>query len=86
MTTTDSNLWGGNSGHIYTFTRKPDGTTDLDAVVVRDGKNLKGRVLGRHARDHRQGPPGEGDRQHREGRRGALLQREVTMSTTQIEE
>jgi hypothetical protein len=46
MTTTDSNLWGGGSGHTYTFTRRPDGTTDLDAVVVRDGKNLKGRVLG----------------------------------------
>jgi hypothetical protein len=46
MKTIDSNLWGGNSGHIYTFTRNADGTTDLDAVVVRDGKNLKGRVLG----------------------------------------
>jgi hypothetical protein len=46
MTTTDSNLWGGHSGHTYTFTRRPDGKTDLDAVVVRDGKNLKGRVLG----------------------------------------
>jgi len=46
MKTTNSNLWGGNSGHVYTFTRNPDGTTDLDAVVVRDGKNLKGRVLG----------------------------------------
>jgi hypothetical protein len=46
MTTTDSNLWGGNSGHTYTFTRQPDGTTDLDAVVVREGKNLKGRALG----------------------------------------
>ena len=46
MKTTDSNLWGGNSGHVYTFTRNPDGTTDLDAVVVRDGKNLKGRLLG----------------------------------------
>lgn len=46
MKTTDSNVWGGDSGHIYTFTRNPDGTTDLDAVVVRDGKNLKGRVLG----------------------------------------
>ena len=46
MTTTDSNLWGGNSGHTYTFTRRPDGTTDLDAVVVREGKNLKGRMLG----------------------------------------
>jgi hypothetical protein len=46
MTTTDSNLWGGNSGHAYTFTRQSDGTTDLDAVVVREGKNLKGRALG----------------------------------------
>ena len=46
MTTTDSNIWGGGSGHTYTFTRRPDGTTDLDAVVVRDGKNLKGRALG----------------------------------------
>jgi hypothetical protein len=46
MTTTDSNLWGGDSGHTYTFTRRSDGMTDLDAVVVRDGKNLKGRLLG----------------------------------------
>ena len=46
MTTTDSNLWGGRSGHTYTFTRRPDGMTDLDAVVIRDGKNLKGRALG----------------------------------------
>jgi len=46
MTTTDSNLWGGKSGHVYTFTRRPDGKTDVDAVVVRDGKNLKGWALG----------------------------------------
>ncbi|MFL5907787.1 MAG: SRPBCC family protein [Solirubrobacterales bacterium] len=46
MTTTDSNLWGGDSGHTYTFTRQPDGTTGLDVVVVREGKNLKGRALG----------------------------------------
>jgi hypothetical protein len=46
VTTTDSNVWGGASGHTYTFTRNPDGTTDLDAVVVREGKNLKGRMLG----------------------------------------
>ena len=45
LTTTDSNVWGGNSGHTYTFTRSPDGTTDVDVVVVRDGKNLKGRAL-----------------------------------------
>jgi len=46
LTTTDSNLWGGASGHTYTFKRQPDGTTDIDLVVVRDGKNLKGKVLG----------------------------------------
>ena len=46
MKTTDSNIWGGESGHVYTFTRRPDGKTDVDAVVVRDGKNLKGWALG----------------------------------------
>ena len=46
LTTTDSNLWGGASGHTYTFTRRPDGTTDIDVAVLREGKNLKGRMLG----------------------------------------
>jgi hypothetical protein len=46
LTTTDSNVWGGASGHTYTFTRQPNGTTDIDVVVVRDGKNFKGRLLG----------------------------------------
>jgi len=46
LTTTDSNVWGGASGHIYTFTRHPNGTTDIEVVVVREGKNLKGWVLG----------------------------------------
>ena len=27
------------------FTRHPNGTTDVDVVVVREGKNLKGRLL-----------------------------------------
>jgi hypothetical protein len=45
-TTTDSNAWGGASGHTYTFKRNPDGTTDIDYVVVREGKNVKGRLLG----------------------------------------
>ncbi|MGZ4619590.1 MAG: hypothetical protein ACXV3F_12940 [Frankiaceae bacterium] len=46
MTTTDSNVWGGRSGHTYTFTRKPSGTTEVDAVVIREGKNFKGHMLG----------------------------------------
>jgi hypothetical protein len=45
LTTTDSNTWGGASGHTYNFTRRPNGTTDIDVIVVRDGKNLKGRLL-----------------------------------------
>ncbi len=46
LTTTDSNTWGGHSSHTYTFSSEPDGKTDVEYVVVRDGKNLKGRVLG----------------------------------------
>jgi hypothetical protein len=45
MTTTDSNIWGGNSGHTYTFTRHPGERTEIDAVVVREGKNVAGRVF-----------------------------------------
>ncbi len=44
--TTDSNIWGGRSGHIYKFKRRADGTTEIDYVVVREGKTLKGRFLG----------------------------------------
>jgi hypothetical protein len=39
-------VWGGASGHTYTFTRQANGTTDVDVIVVREGKNLKGRMLG----------------------------------------
>ncbi|HUA93467.1 MAG TPA: hypothetical protein VL991_12920 [Terracidiphilus sp.] len=46
LTTTDSNLWGGASGHTYTFTQRTDGVTDIDVAVIREGKNLKGRLLG----------------------------------------
>jgi hypothetical protein len=46
LKTTDSNVRGGASGHTYTFTRQPNGTTDIDVVVVREGKNLKGWMLG----------------------------------------
>jgi hypothetical protein len=46
LRTTDSNVWGAASGHSYSFTRQPDGTTEIDVVVVREEKNLKGKVLG----------------------------------------
>ncbi|MFI7065191.1 hypothetical protein ACIBL3_29650 [Kribbella sp. NPDC050124] len=46
LTTTDSNVWGGNSGHTYTFTRRADGATEIDVVIVREGKNFKGHLIG----------------------------------------
>jgi hypothetical protein len=46
ITTTESNVWGGASGYVYRLTRELDHTTDIHAVIVRDGKNLKGRLLG----------------------------------------
>ena len=83
LTTTDSNIWGGASGYTYTFGRQPDGTTDVDVVVVREGKNLKGRVLGGSARNHRQARIARGVRTQRQGhrspqqrkRRGPLVER-----------
>jgi hypothetical protein len=45
LTTTDSNLFGGASGHTYDLRRQLDGTTAVDVVIVREGKNLKGRVV-----------------------------------------
>ena len=45
LTVTDSNVWGPHSGYNYTITPRPDGTTDVDVVNVRQGKNLNGRML-----------------------------------------
>ena len=45
LTTTDSNTWGGKSGWTYAFTPQPDGSTEVDVEVVREGKNLKGHGL-----------------------------------------
>ncbi|HET6985305.1 MAG TPA: hypothetical protein VFI00_01775 [Kribbella sp.] len=46
LTTTDSNLWGGASGHTYTLHRLADGRTKIDITIVREGKTAKGRLLG----------------------------------------
>ena len=45
LTTTDSNVFGGASGYAYRLKRQPSGTTDVDLLIVREGKNFKGRVL-----------------------------------------
>jgi hypothetical protein len=46
LTTTDSNTWSNKSSHTYTFKRGTEGKTEVEYVVVRDGKNLKGHLLG----------------------------------------
>lgn len=46
LTTTDSNTWSNKSGHTYAFKRLPDGTTEVEYTVVRDGKTVKGHLLG----------------------------------------
>src|SRR5262249_27201064 len=45
LTTTDYTGFGGASGYTCALTPRRDGTTDVDVVIVREGKNLKGRVL-----------------------------------------
>ena len=45
LTTTDSNMFGGASGYTYTLTRQSDGMTNVDVVIIREGKNLRGKVL-----------------------------------------
>ena len=45
LNTTDSNTWANSSTHTYTVTSRPDAKTDVDVVVVRHGKNLKGHLL-----------------------------------------
>src|ERR1700745_3656875 len=45
LETTDSNTWANSSTHTYTVTPRPDGKTDVDVVIVRHGKNVKGHLL-----------------------------------------
>jgi hypothetical protein len=44
LTTTDSNV-GRRVRLLFTFPREPNGTRAVDVVIVREGKNLKGKVL-----------------------------------------
>jgi hypothetical protein len=47
LTTTDSNVWGGGSGHTYVLTPLPDGGCRVEVTVERDGKGAKGWLLER---------------------------------------
>jgi hypothetical protein len=45
LKTTDSNTWGGSFGYVYTFKQLPDAMTEVDVTIVREGKNVKGKLL-----------------------------------------
>ena len=57
---TDSNVFGGDSGYTYTLQQRPDGTTDVDVDIVREGKNLRGRMLSAFLRTAGKGTLGKG--------------------------
>ncbi len=43
LTTIDSNVWRPESSWVYSLTPRADGGTDVDLVVVRKGRSLRGR-------------------------------------------
>jgi len=46
MATTDSNIWGRASGHDYTLVPNRDGGSTINVVIVRQGKNVRGVLIG----------------------------------------
>ena len=69
LTTTDSNMFGGASGYTYTLTRQSNGMTDVDVVIVREGKNLKGKILAGVLGTVGKALAGEGVHHQRQGHR-----------------
>ena len=75
MTTTDSNVWGDDSVQTYTLAAKPDGTTDMDVVLVAR-QEPQGTLPRPLAWERRQGRPSEGAGPDRQGDRGPGLRSE----------
>jgi hypothetical protein len=44
LITLDSNIWSKGSGWVYTLTPRAEGGTDVDLVVVHEGRNTRGRL------------------------------------------
>jgi hypothetical protein len=81
LSTTDSNTWADGPNHIYTLKRRPDGTTDIEYEVVRDGKNLKGRFFGAVLGTVGQGALESPVREVHQRRRDAEQRREACLKT-----
>ena len=69
LTTTDSNLLGGASGYTYDLTRQLNGTTDVDVVIVREGKNSRD-ACSPVSSEYSARAPAQGVRQNHQGHRG----------------
>ena len=69
MTTTASNLWSSGSGHTYTFTRRPDGTTPAGRRRGTRRQEHQGTTARIRARDLRRARPGKGAGKDRQGHR-----------------
>jgi hypothetical protein len=46
MATIDSNIWGRASGHDYSVLPNRDGGSTIHVVIVRQGRNVKGVLIG----------------------------------------
>jgi hypothetical protein len=44
LTTIDSSIWRPGSGWVYSLNARGDGGTDIDLVVVRKGRSMRGRL------------------------------------------
>ena len=44
LTTIDSNVWRPGGGLMYSLASRGDGGTDIDLVVVRQGRGMRGRL------------------------------------------
>jgi hypothetical protein len=83
---TDSNAWGGRSGYLYTLTARPDGRTDIDEVVTRDGKPQRPHHRLRPRHRHRQAHLRKRPDRHRQSHRSPHHHRSrgrLTHATTQ---
>ena len=73
MTTTDSNVWGGDSSHTYTFTRNADRDDRHQLRRHTRGQEPQGTAPRARAPHRRQEPPGDRVPEQHQGDRGKEL-------------
>ena len=84
LTTTDSNTWGGHSGHTYTFTRQSNGTTPCGSRRYTRGQEPQGTGDRGRAQDHRQARAGKAAGKDDQGHRSSQLRRNPLKPRVQL--